>query len=381
MGNGVSGGQSRSTLAGTFLAEQTHQQPPKYTLVSVSSAIGPDGCPRHMKHNGVSAQQGNASRRFGAGGAAQVTVLPALSALEPLLTVEEQPLVKQGPSGADKNGYRSPSKAGTKDSKQENTPPAPSTGTAAKGSRGGRGGRGAGSGRGRGRKKAVICGEATDPETERSEMFTRLAAGGPQPWVATQSDTDLLTYLAQRGKDPSLIRPGTSSTDGGNSLWSSPSPSRRKHETRQDLFDSCLRQDQLRSPDCLSSPSRPGSRMTARTAHSPTRSNDKHYESTASSRGGRSSPRRGPYASREDKHMGSTVTTGFSSTTACRLYDLIEEIPVLPEDPVAHFFANEADRRSAAAKTAAEAQPSSKPAIGAGKGTGRTGRGNHDLLS
>eukprot|EP00913_Durusdinium_trenchii_P032054 g30019.t2 len=54
MGGGVSGG-TRTQLAGTYLAEQTHYQPPKYTLVSVSSALGPDGCPRHLPSSSVGA--------------------------------------------------------------------------------------------------------------------------------------------------------------------------------------------------------------------------------------------------------------------------------------------------------------------------------------
>ncbi|CAE7865711.1 unnamed protein product [Symbiodinium microadriaticum] len=83
MGGGVSGG-TRTQLAGTFLAEQTHFQPPKYTLVSVSSALGPDGCPRHVPSSSSAAERNGRIRPSG-GPAPVMTVIPALADIEPLL--------------------------------------------------------------------------------------------------------------------------------------------------------------------------------------------------------------------------------------------------------------------------------------------------------
>eukprot|EP00435_Cladocopium_sp_Y103_P061870 s234_g23.t1 len=84
MGGGVSGG-TRTQLAGTYLAEQTHYQPPKYTLISVSSALGPDGCPKHLPSSATAGGAPGATPRLRQGGPAPVTVIPALADMEPLL--------------------------------------------------------------------------------------------------------------------------------------------------------------------------------------------------------------------------------------------------------------------------------------------------------
>ncbi|CAE7355269.1 unnamed protein product, partial [Symbiodinium necroappetens] len=98
MGGGVSGG-TRTQLAGTFLAEQTHFQPPKYTLVSVSSALGPDGCPRHVPSSSSAAERNGRIRPSG-GPAPVMTVIPALADIEPLLKVKSAARVEQGSPGS-----------------------------------------------------------------------------------------------------------------------------------------------------------------------------------------------------------------------------------------------------------------------------------------
>mmetsp|Transcript_89653 Transcript_89653/g.142672 ORF Transcript_89653/g.142672 Transcript_89653/m.142672 type:complete len:182 (-) Transcript_89653:443-988(-) len=89
MGGGVSGG-TRTQLAGTYLAEQTHYQPPKYTLISVSSALGPDGCPKHLPSSATAGGAPGATPRLRQGGPAPVTVIPALADMEPLLQDNER---------------------------------------------------------------------------------------------------------------------------------------------------------------------------------------------------------------------------------------------------------------------------------------------------
>eukprot|EP00434_Breviolum_minutum_P016377 symbB.v1.2.014434.t1/scaffold1054.1/size141114/6 len=81
--SGVSG--TRTQLAGTYLAEQTHYQPPKYTLISVSSALGPDGCPKHLPSSTPGGGAPGNTPRLRQGGPAPATVIPALADMEPLL--------------------------------------------------------------------------------------------------------------------------------------------------------------------------------------------------------------------------------------------------------------------------------------------------------
>lgn len=83
MGSGASGIQgTQSTLAGTYLAEQT--APGSYTLTSAD-----DGKKQHTATSSSSSSKRNKRTLHGAAGADVCTVLPALTKLEPLLDSSE----------------------------------------------------------------------------------------------------------------------------------------------------------------------------------------------------------------------------------------------------------------------------------------------------
>eukprot|EP00931_Biecheleriopsis_adriatica_P010169 TRINITY_DN111263_c0_g1_i1.p1 TRINITY_DN111263_c0_g1~~TRINITY_DN111263_c0_g1_i1.p1 ORF type:complete len:354 (+),score=41.29 TRINITY_DN111263_c0_g1_i1:87-1148(+) len=353
MGNGVSSG-NRAQLAGTFLAEQTHNQPPKYTLVSVSSALGPDGSPRHLPtHSSAAASSGSNAGRIrssgAAGGAPVMTKLPALEDLEPLLTAEEP---RQG--------------AASKASK-----PAPSLQA-----RNGQRGRLTGSQSARS-PRAGRQGSPDAPVATVAEVLSRVATGGHTPWVATRTDAELYNYLAQRGKDSSLAKIASSADKPEPLTPKAPSPSTsgwqtsstqsqsrrpRKHETYGDLFDNCVRQGQSRPPSSLMMWD------TLRAA-----------SASSSSSPGRSRPmsREAPKTCAETSTI-STMTPGPSTFTSpsilqsSRLSDLVEDILVLPEDPVAAFLSSEMGKVEVATATkTAEAKPGDE--AGRPKGAHRKG--------
>jgi len=202
-----------------------------------------------------------------------------------------------------------------------------------------------GHGSGRGHVHKSERGSKTEPEASpatATEAFNRLATGGRQPWVATKTDSELFTYLAQRSNDPSLAKraqtgeeeppkvPSPSPVSGRASPRGlSPKPSRhRKHETHTELFDTLLRQDQ------------PHLNHTALATHT----------LRTSSRNSARGPSRKKAGSRSEMSADSTMTPGASMLNS-RLSDLtIEDIPVLPEDPVAAFFEGEAARRDVSSK-------------------------------
>lgn len=203
MGGGVSGG-TRTQLAGTYLAEQTHYQPPKYTLVSVSSALGPDGCPRHLPSSSVGAP----STRLRQGGPAPVTVIPALADMEPLLQDNERRAKERCEENEEQSGA------------EETLVEAD----------------------GHSRRK-------TRDREAPTEAFVRLSCC-QRPWVATRTDQELYAYLAQRSNDSNMAQ-----------LAESPSPKaetpsrsvvKYKHDHHTELFDNVLRQDQSR-PQSVSS--------------------------------------------------------------------------------------------------------------------------------
>lgn len=165
MGGGVSGG-TRTQLAGTYLAEQTHYQPPKYTLISVSSALGPDGCPKHLPSSATAGGAPGATPRLRQGGPAPVTVIPALADMEPLLQDNER--------RAQERCQENEEQAGPAEENLGVEADAPSA-----------------------RRY-----KARDREAP-TEAFARLCCGH-RPWVASRTDAELYAYLAQRSNDPGM---------------------------------------------------------------------------------------------------------------------------------------------------------------------------------
>lgn len=249
MGNGAGGG-TRTTLAGTFVAERTHSNPPKYTLVSVETALasgvsggnglGDDASP------GVSTSAPKTKRRMASEkGAIKCTEIKALDNIEPLLSSEEavphppKPPQVQGPPLPGQPAPPMPAEA---------VPPAVPQIAKMKG----KGITAAGPAGFTLQRSAVWTAAAADEDAwsvdgsvdtqtaeaaERQEVFNRLAGNERRPWVASKTDSQLLTYLARRSRDPQIATP-----DSSREL-SSPSTSTRlklRHRSHRELFDTCL---------------------------------------------------------------------------------------------------------------------------------------------
>eukprot|EP00930_Biecheleria_cincta_P047606 TRINITY_DN33033_c0_g1_i1.p1 TRINITY_DN33033_c0_g1~~TRINITY_DN33033_c0_g1_i1.p1 ORF type:complete len:370 (+),score=65.39 TRINITY_DN33033_c0_g1_i1:50-1159(+) len=368
--NGGATGTDRPMLTGTFLAEQTHTHPLKYTLISVSSSLGPDGSPQHRPSRGFTADatKPSSSRWRGGNGATPVTELPALMDMEPLLTVEEGKK-KQVEGETHAEGETATGELRKEDASSAATPRA-----RPKAKQRGR----PGSLRD---KKGRRSPRELATSTIIAEVFARLqkVPGERQPWAATKTNSELLTYLAQRSNDPELAKmPEAAATlkasaalPGSRVSQLSPQSSTRrsrKHDTHTELFDSCLRHDHPRPP-------------------SPTQMWDALRAASCSPR------RQTAWASRPGSRVAggsemlstqlpSTqfVSTQASLTSASRMTDLIEDIMVLPLDPVEAFF--EADRAAQAAKLAKKAKAEADAqAAGAGSatkmGVRQPGRSSH----
>ncbi|CAJ1378013.1 unnamed protein product, partial [Effrenium voratum] len=312
MGGGVSGG-TRTQLAGTFLAEQTHYQPPKYTLVSVSSALGPDGCPRHVPS---SAGTPSAGRLRPSGGPASVTVIPALADMEPLLQDNERRAKERIGEAA---SHPAEVERGVEEDERRR-------------------------------------GRPGDREAQASEAFNRLCSGGQRPWVASRTEAELFAYLAQRGKDPSMAQLADDSLKAESSSFEmsgSRSKVKQKHASHSELFDSCLRQDQPR-PQSMSSNRAVFWSSLPSSPKSPT----KRRQASPKSRERVVDRLWGDHLRRKDRaearmalagvpwnqsKMDEISTMAPSSLQNSRFSELIEDlrvkdISVLPEDPVESFL-------------------------------------------
>jgi len=363
MGGGVSGGTS-TQLAGTFLAEQTHFQPPKYTLVSVSSALGPDGCPRHVPSSSSAAERNGRIRPSG-GPAPVMTVIPALADIEPLLkgfqlAEDNEQQEKERTDEFVKSAGRVEQGSKEKEA-NEDSPPRPRRGGA----------------RGAAERDAAAA----------SEAVNRLCAGRHTPWVAKRTDAELYSYLAQRSRDPNMAKLAASaelaSPKAADSTDSSPrSKARQKHSSHNELFDSCLRQDQTRPrsvsqmrsvfwsslpPSC--SPKSPRSPIRTRPA---SQERPKARERALTDRLYGDYLRRKERAKARELLAGvpwdkdktesemlftqSTMTPRPSDMFSSRFSELIEDlsvkdIPVLPEDPVETFLQRKPKRDDAGSKS------------------------------
>lgn len=394
----LSGG--KTTLAGTFIAEKTHSNPPEYTLVSVSSSRGggSGGAGGRLgTAGGLGGERGNNSKqRPGRAdkGVVKCTVILALNAIEPLLSPEEVTTVvaKRSSKSGSTNHVKmsadlhsatvprvSASTVGVLDDRlgAESADRLVAT-SASPGHAGGRpsmllsndllhGGRDSAatdpsglsssatplmeppdastlppasrtgskqapkSARNKSRVKPRVLGIRTPRamgEAAAAEVFSRLALGVHKPWVATRTDSQLLTYLAQRGGEPQIASPSSPSEMQSSMQFSAQSSRRRRHQHHRDLFDSCLRQD-TGTPD--------GRNRTP----SP---NPQRRETDTELR-----RRRPQFGSAANQASGSVSTAcPNSSRRAGRtLAEMIEDIVVLPEDPVTDYLQKEKDAEDA----------------------------------
>lgn len=333
-GSAMAGG--RTTLAGTFVAERTHQEPLVYTLVSVAShgAGGPGGS--QSSERAAAAAQGNSRKGrgvFSERAPIQCTVLEALKNDDHYLSPDDppqHPCVPSSAAGGEAEGS-APSLERQRSTLTGAAPAAsssPSRGVEGRGLKtmrsftasGNGGDDGAGPGNADGDAQAADAPQGAATTAAESpgagsprpgtpgDVFNRLTRSVRQPWVASRTDAQLLSYLAERGRDPQVAQ-GLS----GRSI-SSPSPSsfasssmssstrrRRRYQNHHELFD-----------DCLSRAS-----TASRVVPAPTPS----------------------------------VFLGAKGSR--RLVDLVEEIKVLPEDPVGAYMQlteeREARRRSSGA--------------------------------
>lgn len=317
MGGGVSGG-TRTQLAGTYLAEQTHYQPPKYTLISVSSALGPDGCPKHLPSSATAGGAPGATPRLRQGGPAPVTVIPALADMEPLLQDNER--------RAQERCQENEEQAGPAEENLGVEADAPSA-----------------------RRY-----KARDREAP-TEAFARLCCGH-RPWVASRTDAELYAYLAQRSNDPGMAELAELAESPSPKAQETPRSVKQRHTTHTELFDSVLRQDQSRPQSVSSSravfwsslPSSPKSPSSRRRRADLPKSregvSDRLYRDYLR-RKERAEARLllagVPWDQSKMDEMSSCATP--STSASSRFLELIEDlsvkdIPVLPEDPVEAFL-------------------------------------------
>jgi len=220
-----------------------------------------------------------------------------------------------------------------------------------------------------------------------SEAVNRLCAGRHTPWVAKRTDAELYSYLAQRSRDPNMAKLAASaelaSPKAADSTDSSPrSKARQKHSSHNELFDSCLRQDQTRPrsvsqmrsvfwsslpPSC--SPKSPRSPIRTRPA---SQERPKARERALTDRLYGDYLRRKERAKARELLAGvpwdkdktesemlftqSTMTPRPSDMFSSRFSELIEDlsvkdIPVLPEDPVETFLQRKPKRDDAGSKS------------------------------
>lgn len=107
---------------------------------------------------------------------------------------------------------------------------------------------------------------------DKSEVFDRLYIAR-KPWVAGETNSQLLQYLATRGCTPEIISPKTSISRSGELSVSPLSPQastrscRSKYRSHRELFDDCLHRDP--SPERTSSKSPRPSARGGRPLYSP----------------------------------------------------------------------------------------------------------------
>eukprot|EP00928_Gymnodinium_smaydae_P045531 TRINITY_DN30347_c0_g2_i1.p1 TRINITY_DN30347_c0_g2~~TRINITY_DN30347_c0_g2_i1.p1 ORF type:complete len:338 (-),score=31.09 TRINITY_DN30347_c0_g2_i1:225-1238(-) len=317
----------RNTLSGTFLAEKTHGDPPRYTLISLSSALGPSGFTNEVPSNSSSSRsKGSARDRF----TAKPFQLPGLSDIDALLAASDKIGGADGANDADSDAddaaacAGSPSASSARDAKSKAKAKAKAKARA------------------KAKNKSRNPHAALSPRklspAERDAAFSRLSMD-ERPWVASKTDAQLLQYLSKRSGDDGICSTDISTTIGGSPSTSlhfsscmSPMPSIRsskqpRYKTHRELFDTCLERPGSRSSRNVMSPIRPHSR-SGRDSTSPVPSQHKKLADGDS-----------PW--REGRGANWLGENEVSRPASRRLSHLVEDIVVLPEDPVEAFLQQE----------------------------------------
>eukprot|EP00927_Polykrikos_kofoidii_P085122 TRINITY_DN9166_c0_g1_i2.p1 TRINITY_DN9166_c0_g1~~TRINITY_DN9166_c0_g1_i2.p1 ORF type:complete len:351 (-),score=29.20 TRINITY_DN9166_c0_g1_i2:257-1309(-) len=319
----------RTMLAGTFVAEKSHGDPPRYTLMNVSSALEAGG------GGGGSLGSANSSTRTGGtgGGTRSVALekgsirsstLAALNDIEPLL-IPEEPKVER-PARATSFHYSGVvPKAG-----------AQGTGTTTNVHMG-NGSASVAETQGLADAIPGFRAASPNPSTARQEVFSRLASH-ERPWVAMKTDTQLLTYLARRSRDPQIDRPD--GQKGRRTPFESQNRGKLRHNNHKELFDECLDRPVVDRPvsalagsiTCTSSRAFPARRQHKLPA---LRSGQCGGGQAVRSRPGSNGRLAAPC---QQKIVSASRNSGCSRR---RLLDEIRDIRVMPEDAVASFLQTE----------------------------------------
>jgi hypothetical protein len=177
-------------------------------------------------------------------------------------------------------------------------------------------------------KKRCLPGKSASvdlPSNDKTEVFNRLYISR-KPWVAGESNSQLLQYLAMRGGTPEIVSPRSLVPKIGGDASISPNASTRsprtKYRNHRELFDDCLHRDP--SPDTRISISAESSRQ-GRSAKANT------TISVSSARGGRTlySPKQLAAAQASRELSG-------------KIREKIKEIIPIPLDPARAFMEAEA---------------------------------------
>eukprot|EP00929_Paragymnodinium_shiwhaense_P044533 TRINITY_DN22835_c0_g1_i1.p1 TRINITY_DN22835_c0_g1~~TRINITY_DN22835_c0_g1_i1.p1 ORF type:complete len:332 (-),score=61.06 TRINITY_DN22835_c0_g1_i1:193-1188(-) len=293
----------RAALVGTFMAEQTDSKPLKYTLVSAPMSSDLNGRAPPVVHV---AGQGGVKRQDKYN--VKCTVIAALNDIEPLLMKEED-------AKADRKRVVASAKApaSARGPARSRTMTTKSSGIASMAD-------------GESISRSTRMATAASPpplaaydndaannnsnrSTVRPELFNRLSTA-ERPWVACQTDGQLLSYLAKRSGDRAIAN-----AEKVRLSANSPQQSARmkhRHTHYRDLFDECLYE-------------RPASTTPAATAAMLCRAG-------------------GPFtdiSSSLAKQGGNKIRLKGLATQKKKLPDCIKDIKITAEDPVEWFFDNE----------------------------------------
>jgi len=188
------------------------------------------------------------------------------------------------------------------------------------------------------------------PKSPNSEVFYRLARDAPKPWVATQTDVQLLSYLAHRAKDPQIASP-TSSTFSSRST----PHRRRRHQNPRELFDTCLDRAEsgcaprIKSPVAgdarIKSPVAVAPRIKSPVAGARIKSPVAGERLTSLDTDGRHSAIGNHRISALREALDLVPQKGHGNGAQNRLSDFLQDIPIIPGDPVTTFFQAEEHKK------------------------------------
>jgi hypothetical protein len=163
--------------------------------------------------------------------------------------------------------------------------------------------------------------------SEKSEAYLNLSGrlyATQKPWVADVTDRDLLQYLALRSGDPDIASPSTSqmaSRSIGDSFNSPSKAHRRNYRNHRELFDDCLDRETSPSP--------------------PPKDESHSQERSAKVTSAAARPALAPSGTRPLYSPQKLAKAQVARDQTRHLIDQIEDIPVIPQDPVRVFLETE----------------------------------------